>query len=192
MAWRRPGDKSLSEPMLIVSLTHIWVSRLQWVKFVLISVTHLWLSQIIFDGLKRRPKPRIGSCITQTTRSAETVFLWLLIVIWDIVVSMVQTTSFVHEHYCNQRNIFLFNPGHPDLRFLQSEHRQWETLQRIPLMCSLFQYNDVIGSVSGLWTDGTKPQPQLIWTYHQWSFAEFISWWVCHDYISLWTIDLKF
>ena len=27
MAWRRPGDKSLSEPMIVRSLTHICVTR---------------------------------------------------------------------------------------------------------------------------------------------------------------------
>ena len=32
MAWRRPGDKPLSEPMLVRSLTHICVTRPQWVK----------------------------------------------------------------------------------------------------------------------------------------------------------------
>ena len=32
MAWRRPGDKPLSESMLVRSLTHIWVTRPQWVK----------------------------------------------------------------------------------------------------------------------------------------------------------------
>ena len=32
MAWRRPGDKPLSEPMMISSLTHICVTRPQWVK----------------------------------------------------------------------------------------------------------------------------------------------------------------
>ena len=32
MAWRRPGDKPLSEPMLGRSLTHICVTRPQWVK----------------------------------------------------------------------------------------------------------------------------------------------------------------
>ena len=29
MAWRRPGDKPLSEPMLVKSLTHICVTRPQ-------------------------------------------------------------------------------------------------------------------------------------------------------------------
>ena len=32
MAWRRPGDKPLSEPMLVWSLTHICITRPQWVK----------------------------------------------------------------------------------------------------------------------------------------------------------------
>ena len=32
MAWRRPGDKPLSEPMMIISLTHICVTRPQWVR----------------------------------------------------------------------------------------------------------------------------------------------------------------
>ena len=32
MAWRQPGDKPLSEPMLVRSLTHICVTRPQWVN----------------------------------------------------------------------------------------------------------------------------------------------------------------
>ena len=32
MAWRRPGDKPLSEPIMIVLPTHICVTRPQWVK----------------------------------------------------------------------------------------------------------------------------------------------------------------
>ena len=31
MAWRRPGDKPLSEPMMVTLLTHICVMRPQWV-----------------------------------------------------------------------------------------------------------------------------------------------------------------
>ena len=33
MAWRRPGDKLLSEPMMVSLLTHICVTRPQWVNF---------------------------------------------------------------------------------------------------------------------------------------------------------------
>ena len=32
MAWRRPGDKPLSEPMVVGLLTHICVTRPQWVN----------------------------------------------------------------------------------------------------------------------------------------------------------------
>ena len=32
MAWRRPGDKPLSEPMMASLLTHICVTRPQWVN----------------------------------------------------------------------------------------------------------------------------------------------------------------
>ena len=34
VAWRRPGDKPLSEPMLVILLTHICVTRPQWVKLI--------------------------------------------------------------------------------------------------------------------------------------------------------------
>ena len=32
MAWRRSGDKPLSEPMMVSLPTHIWVTRPQWVN----------------------------------------------------------------------------------------------------------------------------------------------------------------
>ena len=32
MAWRRPGKRPLSEPTMVRLLTHIWVTRLQWIK----------------------------------------------------------------------------------------------------------------------------------------------------------------
>ena len=32
IAWRRPGDKPLSEPVMVSLLTHICVTRPQWVK----------------------------------------------------------------------------------------------------------------------------------------------------------------
>ena len=35
MAWRRPGDKPLSEPMMVWLLTHICVTRPQWVNSLL-------------------------------------------------------------------------------------------------------------------------------------------------------------
>ena len=42
MAWCRPGDKPLSEPMMVSSLTHICVTRPQWVK----NTQFHWIYQI--------------------------------------------------------------------------------------------------------------------------------------------------
>ena len=49
MAWRRPGDKPLSEPMMVSLLTHICVTRPQWVDELPTLPSHfrhqfLWLT----------------------------------------------------------------------------------------------------------------------------------------------------
>ena len=41
MAWRRPGDKPLSEPMMIKLLTHICITWPQWVKIASTSGYHV-------------------------------------------------------------------------------------------------------------------------------------------------------
>ena len=45
MAWRRPGDKPLSEPMMVCLLTHICVTRPQWVMSHIMTCTHLHTSK---------------------------------------------------------------------------------------------------------------------------------------------------
>ena len=40
MAWRRPGDKPLSEPMMASLLTHICVTGPQWVKEIICNAWH--------------------------------------------------------------------------------------------------------------------------------------------------------
>ena len=40
MAWRRPGDKPLSDAMMVSLLTHICVARPQWVKRAINDWTH--------------------------------------------------------------------------------------------------------------------------------------------------------
>ena len=52
MAWRRPGDKPLSEPMMVYSLMHICVAQPQWVKVLIPSI----------DGLEQNC--RISSALT--------------------------------------------------------------------------------------------------------------------------------
>ena len=62
MAWRRPGDKPLSEPMKVRLPTHICVTRPQWVKSVILEhilrikfmstsceITFRWMPQNTFN-----------------------------------------------------------------------------------------------------------------------------------------------
>ena len=48
MAWRRPGDKPLSEPMMVNLLTHRCVTLPQWVKIPVVQFTMV-LKTIFFD-----------------------------------------------------------------------------------------------------------------------------------------------
>ena len=60
MAWRHPGDKPLSEPMIVRLLTHICVTRPQWVKNnvckrLIACLEHIvlslvWISKIVFHS----------------------------------------------------------------------------------------------------------------------------------------------
>ena len=50
MAWRRPGDKPLSEPMSASLPTHICVTRPQWIKWLTSSPSSWWWSA---DDVKR-------------------------------------------------------------------------------------------------------------------------------------------
>ena len=49
MAWRRPGDKQLSEPMMVKLPTHICVTRPQWVKvnYALLNVNYTNASMLV-------------------------------------------------------------------------------------------------------------------------------------------------
>ena len=56
MAWRRLGDKPLSEPMMVSLLTHICVTRPQWVNVSLnFHITH-WGSGLVLFGTKPLPQ----------------------------------------------------------------------------------------------------------------------------------------
>ena len=50
MAWHRPGDKSLSEPMMIISLMHISITQPQWVKeWVLVTFQSKYKNIILIN-----------------------------------------------------------------------------------------------------------------------------------------------
>ena len=45
MAWRRPGDKPLSEPMMVSLLTYICITRPQWVNSLLPGATYQYFAK---------------------------------------------------------------------------------------------------------------------------------------------------
>ena len=47
MNWRRPGDKPLSEAMMISLLTHLCVTRSQWIRLKTSNYIHMQLWDII-------------------------------------------------------------------------------------------------------------------------------------------------
>ena len=55
MAWRRPGDKPLSEPMMVSLTTHICVTRPQWVKLEMtkVCIPHVSLKIINLELLPK-------------------------------------------------------------------------------------------------------------------------------------------
>ena len=50
MAWRRPGDKPLNEPMMISLLTHICVTRPQWVNSLRLCDRYAWVKYTIIGS----------------------------------------------------------------------------------------------------------------------------------------------
>ena len=55
MAWCRPGDKPLSEPMMVSLPTHICLARTQWVKYCIYPIRHATLVAITGTILSRCP-----------------------------------------------------------------------------------------------------------------------------------------
>ena len=63
MAWRRPGDNPLSEPMMVILPPHICVTRPQWVKILSANGNHsvhvsmCWKSSPIHQFVNRHQPP---------------------------------------------------------------------------------------------------------------------------------------
>ena len=51
MAWRRPGDKPLSEPMMNILLTHICVTRPQWLNDVNTGNWPIYMKYLYWQAL---------------------------------------------------------------------------------------------------------------------------------------------
>ena len=76
MAWHRPGDKPLSEPMMIILLTHICVTRPQWVN-------SLWPSDTIWQHRSMSTPTQVMAKCWMTTPSHYLHQCWLIISKFD-------------------------------------------------------------------------------------------------------------
>ena len=83
MAWRRPGDKPLSEAMMVNLPTHICVFRPQWVKFMWWFPNNALLT---WNNLTHLPSS--AACMRQWIRST--------------LVQIIACRFFVPNHYLNQ------------------------------------------------------------------------------------------
>ena len=78
MAWRRPGDKPLSEPMMVSLLTHICVTRPQWVNIwlrVVLCFSISWCSELPLTKTALRLKlyQFVTNCPYQTMYSKHDI-----------------------------------------------------------------------------------------------------------------------
>ena len=62
MAWRRPGDKSLSEPMMVRLPTHICVTRPQWVKSAITICLQLMSNMFTIEYMRDKHQG-LCSCV---------------------------------------------------------------------------------------------------------------------------------
>ena len=93
MAWRRPGAKPLSEPMMVSLLTHICVTRPQWVNlssFIVRRAGLLW-SQQDFEWQWSVP---LFKCLTVLEFSFILFDLCLLITFFNFIMNYVPIVTF--------------------------------------------------------------------------------------------------
>ena len=81
MAWRRPGNKPLSEPMLVSLLTNICVTRPRWVKMCVSQVSPRWrcLSLLVSQITTRL---FVHHFLRLTTKNMNVPF-WRFIAVWN-------------------------------------------------------------------------------------------------------------
>ena len=82
MAWRRPGDKPLSEAMMVNLPTHICVSRPQWVKATLSESWWRYAMEVLSALLafcRGNPQVTSGFPLRKVSNMKFSCFLWYLL-----------------------------------------------------------------------------------------------------------------
>ena len=134
MAWRRPDDKPLSEPMMVRSSTHICVSRPQWAK------AHIPITK---DSLFQ------GPTYTYIFKNAHTggIYIWgyhYSDVIMSVMASQITSLTIVYYTVysgADQRK----NQGSASLAFVWGIHR-WpvNSPHKGPVTRKMLPFDDVI------------------------------------------------
>ena len=86
MAWRWPGDKSFSEPMMVSLLTHISVTRPQWVSSRTISFVHDWIIYFRIVRIFSQSRSVILPCSMQNFKAIKQIkwVLWTNEISWNL------------------------------------------------------------------------------------------------------------
>ena len=98
MAWRRIGDKPLSEPMMVNLVTHICVTRLQWVKCYNVLFIHLFIHLYCFHCF-------VYCCFIFSASSDRQICLNYLIIIFELrsvvwVNKCIYVNIYIYTHIC--------------------------------------------------------------------------------------------
>ena len=96
MAWRRPGAKPLSESVMVSLLTHICVTRPQWVNMHILQ-GHIWIS--IVDPQEFTDWVPIDIMISLVWEHSHEDYLRILHRFWRVKWAIV-LHSYYDERYC--------------------------------------------------------------------------------------------
>ena len=108
MVWCRPGDKPLSEPMIVILLTRICVTRPRWVNaFGFHSFRLIWFCFIKYRCGLLWVKGRYGdiSVLCSILTALATWFWWLETHVF-LIISTVATAGMVLKHQVISINIY--------------------------------------------------------------------------------------
>ena len=114
MAWRRPGDKPLSGPMMVKLPTHICVTRPQWVMQDQGGNTWQWISHVCYNTISQ-PRAKIQHDWSQFERESQDETKHQVLCYWPqynwlmlsptkkLANSMTMTAQLITKHFIAQR-----------------------------------------------------------------------------------------
>ena len=139
MAWRCPGDKPFSEPMMVSLLMHIYATRLQWVKSFPPGATYMrqWIRSALVQitachifGTKPLPKTK---CLSIGP------FTWYLNINWSFYLNLIVVASYKINYTCIHVKMVRKVVIYDDMEILcLCQANQWS----VPSQC-LFQVKEL-------------------------------------------------